>query len=185
VPGARLAVLDEDGHPLPRGEAGELAVHAPTMMRGYWRRPDLDAAALIDLEEAGALRRYYRTGDIVRDEGEGALVFVGRRDRQIKTRGYRVELDAVEAALAAHPGVAEAASFPVDAGEGLTLVGAAVREAGPGALDLADLRQHLSQRLPAYAAPQRIDVLPEFPRTSTGKIDRRRLAAEAAATPAR
>ena len=118
-PEAEGLVLDTGDRPVVTGETGELVVHTPTMMRGYWARPDLDARAFLDREIApGVDRRYYRTGDLVRERPDGDLEFLGRRDRQIKVRGYRVELEEIESVLVGLDGVAEAAAVDVRDAEG-------------------------------------------------------------------
>ena len=106
---------------------------------------------------------------------DGNLVYLGRKDRQIKTRGYRVELDEVEVALLAHVQVEEAAVYPVPDGDGSNLLAAAVIARNGYHLSADVLVEHLNSRLPWYAVPARIDVTDDFPRTSTGKIDRRAL----------
>ena len=117
---------------------------------------------------------FYRTGDLVQ-EIDGNYQFVGRKDRQVKTRGYRVELDEVEAALVAHSLVEEAAVYMVPAEAGSHQVAAAVivKEGTPPGE--ADLLRFVAGKLPAYAVPQRLEVVDAFPRTGTGKIDRRAL----------
>jgi acyl-coenzyme A synthetase/AMP-(fatty) acid ligase len=116
---------------------------------------------------------YYRTGDLVQQGPDGLLRYFGRKDRQIKTRGYRVELDEVEVALLAHGGVQEAAAYAVPNGDGSSLIEAAVIARADVELTPAELIEHLSRRLPPYAIPVRLDVHDDLPRTSTGKIDRR------------
>ena len=155
-----------------RAEDGELLVAAPSMMRGYWNRPDLDTAAFLDLKGL----RYYRTGDRVEIDQNGLWVFMGREDRQIKLRGYRIELDEVEMALASHPDVSEAAA--IVSADKLGIVGFATLVAG-AQTDARDLMAHLSEKLPRYAVPDRIDIRQTFVKTSTGKINRRALLEEA------
>jgi acyl-coenzyme A synthetase/AMP-(fatty) acid ligase len=174
-------IVDADDTPVAPGEQGLLLVRTPTMMRGYWARPDLNAHAFyrrraFDLYEDV----FHRTGDLVRARPDGDLDFLGRRDRQIKTKGYRVELDEVEAALLQHPAVEAAAAFPVADGEGSQRIQAAVTLRGGEVLAAAELTRHAAQRLPPYAVPERLAILHEFPRTSTDKIDRLRLQAMAA-----
>ena len=118
---------------------------------------------------------YYRTGDLVTVSPHGALCFLGRKDQQVKTRGYRVELEEVEAALAAHEAVEEAAAFVVTREEELQLIEAAVRLRSGTGEPVEAIAAFAAQRLPAYARPERISVLPQFPRTSSGKIDRNKL----------
>jgi acyl-coenzyme A synthetase/AMP-(fatty) acid ligase len=111
----------------------------------------------------------------------GNYRYLGRKDRQIKTRGYRVELDEVEVAMLSHPHVEEAAAFPVPDDQGSNLIEAAVTAKDGQVLSDADIVEHISRRLPPYAVPVKIDILPAFPRTSTGKINRRELQEQAIA----
>ncbi|MFE1834055.1 non-ribosomal peptide synthetase [Streptomyces sviceus] len=171
APGVRLYVLDERLRPVPRGTEGELYIGGAGVSRGYFGRPDATARAFLDdpfTSVSGA--RMYRTGDLVRWTGEGTLDFLGRRDHQVKIRGHRIELGAVEAALVALPGVREAVVVP-DA-EGTCLTGFALAPALPGA---QDLRKQLADVLPAAMVPARVEVLDSFPRTVNGKTDRARL----------
>ena len=120
--------VDEQDREVEVGEAGELLVRTPTMMRGYWGRPGLNARAFYHRpHSAGFDDVFHRTGDLVRERADGALDFLGRKDRQIKTRGYRVELDEVEAALASHPHTESAAVYPVPDEEGSQRIHAAVK----------------------------------------------------------
>lgn len=182
---AEALVVDAAGQEVATGEAGELLVRAGTTMRGYWGRPDLNEAVFHFRQRYEGLPEVFvRTGDIVREDEAGILEFHGRRDRLVKTRGYRVELDEVEAVLAAHPLVEEAAAFAVPDDSGSVLIHAAATLAAAGEqaepadeTQIRTLLGHLKSRLPGYAVPVRLDVLPEFPRTTTGKIDRRALTA--------
>ncbi|MEU4488564.1 non-ribosomal peptide synthetase [Streptomyces purpurascens] len=171
APGVRLYVLDERLRPVPRGTDGELYIGGAGVSRGYFGRPDATARVFLDDPFApvpGA--RMYRTGDLVRWTAEGTLDFLGRRDHQVKIRGHRIELGAVEAALGALPGVREAVVVPDPAGTSLT--GFALAPSLPGA---PDLRERLARVLPAAMVPARIEVLDSFPRTVNGKADRARL----------
>ena len=156
-------------------DEGELLIATPAMMRGYWGRPDLDARAFAMAGTGDGAKRYYRSGDIVRRDAEGCYTFVGRADRQIKLRGHRVELDEVELAIASHPGVSEAAA--VASPDGTTILAAATL--APGASPApADILEAAAARLARHAVPARIRFVAALPRTSSGKIDRRRLAAQ-------
>ena len=106
---------------------------------------------------------------------------MGRKDRQIKTRGYRIELDEVEAALVGHPQVEEAAAYGVPLAGGSQQIEAAVILKPDGGLDEAELKRQVAERLPAYAVPERVAIAPSFPRTTSGKIDRRTLQTQAIA----
>ena len=171
-------ILDENDREVPPGEAGELVVRTPTMMQGYWNRPDLNEKAFFrDSPFPGYTRAYYRTGDLVLRGEDGLMYFVGRKDRQIKTRGYRVELDEIEAALATCPEVLEAAAFSGEIFEGSASVEAAVTLKEGQQADANGLIAVLKEKLPWYAVPRQVHLLDSFPRTATGKIDRRALEA--------
>ena len=173
-------VVDIDDNPVAENEIGELLIRGGTVMKGYWGRPDLT--------ERGFFRRqvfqycediFYRTGDLVQRLQDGNLKFLGRKDRQIKTRGYRVELDEVENAFLSHPLVLEAATYTVPDDQGSHRIEAAVILKENADLVSGDLIEHLSGRLPSYAIPAKINFAQDFPRTSTGKINRRELQANA------
>lgn len=173
-----IQIVDADDRPVGNEEEGELLVRSPLVMRGYWGRPDLSAKGLAVRRLAdGVEGQYYRTGDLVRMQAEGNLIYLGRKDRQIKTRGYRVELDEVEVALLSHEHVQEAAVFTVPDGDGTHLIMSAVLATDGIKLDRDQLFEHVSSRLPSYAVPVEIEILEDFPRTSSGKIDRRALQA--------
>ncbi|MEM7065587.1 MAG: amino acid adenylation domain-containing protein [Cyanobacteria bacterium P01_B01_bin.77] len=176
---AEEMVVDEQDEPVRSGEVGELLVRTPTMMEGYWQRPDLNESAFYKTKIANQTAVFYRTGDLVQQLADGNYQFVGRKDRQIKTRGYRVELDEVEAALVGHPQVEEAAVYGVPVESGGHQVEAAVILKPEGALSEGDLLRYVGERLPAYAVPKRVEIAITFPRTGTGKIDRRALQQQA------
>lgn len=187
-PDTESRVLDSDDRPVADGEVGELVVRSSTMMLGYWGRPDLNARAFYREETAGGTPDvFYRTGDLVRRDDDGELVFLGRKDRQVKIRGYRLELDDIERTLTAHGSVREAAVFPVRIdGEVRHLEAVVQAPAGTTTADPEVLGEFLARRLSWYAVPAKIRSTPEFPRTTSGKINRRALqeqAEHAAATP--
>ena len=169
-------VLDDDDRECGIGEAGELCVRSSTLTRGYWNRPDLNERAFFRRASFGPFPDvFYRTGDLVVRHEDGLLRFLGRKDRMVKTRGHRVELDEVEAALCSHPAVSEAAAYVVPDGRGSQVILATVT-AHPGrAADGADILRHARTRLPGYAIPQELVVGTELPRTTSGKIDREKL----------
>lgn len=180
-PGAAGLVVDEDDREVPSGKSGELLIRSETMMSGYWNRPDLDARAFFRRNSPdGESEVFYRTGDLVRDRGDGALVFLGRKDRLVKVRGYRVELDEVEAVLNAMPGVSEAAVVDLRDEEGAASIAAAAIPRRGAELTPEDLRREAARLLPPYAVPTRSEVRDAFPRTGTGKIDRPALRRELA-----
>jgi len=177
-PGAEALIVDEEGHRVAAGGSGELLIRSSTMMRGYWARPDLNRVAFLrqalfpDYDQV-----YYRTGDLVREREDGNLLFLGRRDRQIKIRGYRVELEEVEAVISSLPGVAEAAAVDVRDDDGVVIVAAVILDVS-AAPDVDTIRRGAAARLSSYAVPSRIDIRATFPRTGSGKADRPALRAE-------
>jgi amino acid adenylation domain-containing protein len=172
-------ILGENDREALGAEIGELVVRTPTMMRGYWNRPDLNERAFFRRQIFDNYEEiYYRTGDLVQRMSTGDMKFLGRKDRQVKTRGHRVELDEVENIIGGLPQVEEAAVFAVPNAEGSQEIEAAVILKSGVTLLEKDLKKQLSNLLSWYAFPQRIFILEEFPRTGSGKIDRRRLGAQ-------
>jgi amino acid adenylation domain-containing protein len=175
VPGARLHVLDRDLRPLPVGVAGEVWIGGAGVGRGYLGRPARTADAWRPdpfADRPG--RRMYATGDLGRWLPDGELELLGRRDRQVKLRGLRVELGEIEAALAALATV-RAATVIVrdDVAAQPTIVAYVV--AADGAEEPQALRRSLKEDLPDYMIPSLFVFLDELPRTSAGKLDRERL----------
>ncbi len=168
-------VLDEQDQALPAGEVGELVVRSPTMMQGYWNHPDLNARAFYHEPSCDLTRPFYRTGDLVRRDENDLYWFLGRKDRQVKTRGYRVELDEVEAALVKHASVAEAAVYTLLDRTETAQIYASVLLQKDVELTAQALLDFAALHLPAYARPLKIEFVDDFPRTSSGKIDHRAL----------
>ncbi|MBI4259022.1 MAG: amino acid adenylation domain-containing protein [Actinobacteria bacterium] len=170
-----------DGTLAGPGQEGELYVRGSGVMLGYWGQAERTAEVLVqnplhDLRPDPC----YRTGDLVVPTDDGAFRFLGRRDHQVKTRGYRVELGEVEAAIHAHPAVREACVVAVpDERMGHSLL-AYVALAEGSELSPIQLRRHVSERLPRYMVPSDVRVEAALPRTSTGKVDRQALAKMAA-----
>jgi amino acid adenylation domain-containing protein len=173
-------VVDDDDQTIELGQVGELLVRTPTMMRGYWGRPDLTEKGFYRRRTLGYLEDiFYRTGDLVRELPDGELQFLGRKDRQVKIRGYRVELDEVETALSRHPQVNENAVYALHGSDGNALIEAVVILKADAMIGGQELKVHLAAQLPAYAVPEKVLVMADFPRTTSGKIDRRALKEQA------
>ncbi len=174
--GDEAHVLGEDLTPVAEGQAGELWVSGPTLMRGYWGDAERTGRALREIEPVPGRRVLaYRTGDLVRLRPDGELEFLGRRDHQVKTRGYRVELGEIESRILAHPAVDEAVVVAVP-DEEITHRLKAVLVLRPGTrLDEADVKRHCAETLPRYMVPESVEFRASLPRTSSGKVDRRAL----------
>ena len=164
-------VVDSEGADVGRGEEGELVVAGGSVMPGYWNLPERNADAF--LEQNG--RQWYRTGDIVREDENGDYVFVGRRDRMVKRRGYRVELGEIEAALHRHPAITQAAVIHARTGDDDVQIRAFVVWSSEEPYSLVKMKQFCAQNLPLYMVPDQIRALPELPKTSTDKLDYQRL----------
>jgi amino acid adenylation domain-containing protein len=174
IAATRIYLLDRRLAPVPLGAVGEIAIGGASLARGYLRRPDLTADRFVPnpfSEEPGA--RLYRTGDLGRLRRDGLLDHLGRADHQIKLRGYRIEPGEIEAALRAHPSVAEAVVLLRE--ERLVAwLGLAPGAAPP---DTAELRELLRRELPEYMVPSAFVPLPALPRNANGKLDRKALPA--------
>ncbi|MFB7906851.1 AMP-binding protein [Kitasatospora sp. NPDC056076] len=165
-----LTVVDGAGRPVADGTVGELLIGGRGVSAGYFGRPEETARGFLRRDG----RRTYRTGDLCRRRADGDLVFLGRVDRQVKVRGYRVDLAEVERAMDGYPGVAGSAALLRETSPGSQLIGV-VRLLDP-AVDLSGLVDRLRDRLPGYSVPQPVLVLPDFPFGPNGKLDRARLA---------
>ena len=168
VPGMRAWVLDPDLRPVAPGEKGELCLGGDGLALGYLGEPARTAERFPDHPELG---RIYRTGDLVHREPGGALVSHGRIDSQVKVRGYRIELEAVEACLARCAGVREAAARVQGDGAAQVLTAHVVpvdEEIPPSDV----LAEQLREVLPSYMVPSRFGLLRELPRGTSGKVRR-------------
>jgi amino acid adenylation domain-containing protein len=167
--------VDASGRLVPMGSEGELCVRGPAVMLGYWNRPDETERAFL---ETAPGERWYRTGDVVAENAEGEYEFLGRRDRMVKRRGYRVELGEIEAALHRHPAVREAAviALPDDV-DGLRVKAFLELSRAPRP-SLIELKRFCGETLPGYMIPDVFAFADALPRTSTGKVDYPRLEAD-------
>ncbi|MEU9316906.1 amino acid adenylation domain-containing protein [Streptomyces sp. NPDC048295] len=178
VDGIRTVVAGPDGHPVEPGRQGELYLGGIGLAHGYLGRPDLTAERFLPDPSGPAGARRYRTGDLVRQRADGSLEHLGRTDLQVKINGVRIEPAEVEAALACHPGIREAAVTSYRTPEGGTRLAAyllprpAARPAAP-----EELREFLAGRLPQSHLPSVYVEMASLPRTSSGKLDRSALPA--------
>lgn len=179
LPHVRLSLVDETGKPCADGEAGEIVLGGPCVGRGYRNLP-AETAARFTPDPYGEPGRVYRTGDlgVLRS---GVLHYLGRRDRQIKINGYRVEPGEVEAALLAYAEVSACAVEPRGSGEGRHLAAYIVLKDGGKRDSAARLpadnpwATRLRERLPSFMVPRTFVLLPELPLSPNGKVDRARL----------
>lgn len=170
IPGAAVDVVDADGRPCPPGRAGELVHRGPTVALGYWNDPARTAAVF---RPAPGGARAVHSGDVVRRDRSGFLYFVGRRDRLIKTQGYRVGPDEVADVLHASGQVAEAVvTAERDAARGERIV-AHVVLAPSGTRER--LQAFCRTEMPRWMHPARIEVHHALPRTPAGKYDTKAL----------
>lgn len=173
-PGRRVAVLNADGTPAPRGIEGLLAVDRtdPGLMLGYWRR---------EAETEAALRgAWFVTGDRATMRDDGAIAYAGRDDDLMNAQGYRVGPQEIEECLTAYPGVVEAAVAEHTVRDGVTLVAAWIVPAPGETLTRAGIEHHCKAHLASYKSPRIFFTCTALPRSANGKLKRRDLASHPA-----
>jgi acyl-coenzyme A synthetase/AMP-(fatty) acid ligase len=161
LPCYEFFLRDENENTVAAGDVGEICVVGPVALTGYWKRPDLSAAARLN-----GISNSYRTGDLARLGADGNYHFVGRRDHQVKIRGHRFELGEIETVLRSHSSVRDAVAF-LD-GQEIRACILAENHAGLA----SEIRAICAQRLPVFARPKHVAVLDQFPQLASGKIDR-------------
>lgn len=188
IDNTQLYILDRHLKPLPLGIAGELCIGGAGLARGYLNRPELTAERFVPDPFGGAAgARLYRTGDLARARTDGTLEFIGRHDRQVKVRGYRIEPAEIEAVLMQLPDVREAV-VALEKNE-IDRIGPAGPVSGErvliayvvGSTSGEQIRASLQTQLPAYMVPGQVLVLERFPLTTHGKVDQGELRVLAAA----
>jgi amino acid adenylation domain-containing protein len=168
----QVYVLDADFRLAPVGVLGELYLGGAQLCRGYLNA-ETDAQTFIQ-SPFDAAQRLYRSGDLARYRTDGAIQLHGRRDQQVKVRGFRIELAEIEAELLRLPAVAEALVLPAASAE-QGLLAFIVPQQGATANLLDTARAELSARLPAVMVPQHLQLIERCPRLANGKIDRQAL----------
>lgn len=172
VPGTTVVLLREDGSPAPRGERGEIVAVGPGVALGYLNNETQTRERFPTLEIAGEKRLVVRTGDIGMFDDDGVLHYYGRRDRQIKLSGNRIELGDVEAAAATIAEIRTCAAVArADAGGTVEHIALVYTLVDGAELAPRDVRKRLTTRLPAYAVPARFEQVDDLPRRDNGKVD--------------
>ena len=168
-----ILLVDDAGKQIA-GDEGEIAVKTRYVSPGYWRRPDLTDGVFLP-GPAGGKERIYRTGDLGRMLPDGCLLHLGRKDFFVKIRGYRIDIDEIEAALRECPGIKEAVVVARNNNSGdERLVAYLVPTVQPGP-KVGELRRFLNEKLPDYMIPHNFVTLEAIPLTDTRKVDRKAL----------
>ena len=170
LPGAHVVIVDEHLVEVDPGTAGEICIHGPQVALGYADDVETtDRQFPIWTDADGVTTRIYRTGDVGSKDGAGVVTFIGRRDRQMKFRGYRIEPEEIEAVLEHHSGVDQAAVLTTGAGVNERLV--AFVTSRTDSANPERIRSSLRQELPGYMVPATVVVVPSMPQTVNGKVD--------------
>jgi len=179
IPNARAYVLDAHRNVVPVGVPGELYIGGSGVARGYLNRPLETAERFVaDPFDNGAGARLYRTGDLVRYLPDGNLELLGRLDHQVKVRGFRIELEEIEAVISEYEGIRQAAVATRGEKNGEPSLVAYVVPQDPAQFDAEKLRAYLNSKLPEPMVPAAFVVLPGLPLTSNGKVNRQVLATD-------
>jgi len=175
-PETSALLINEHDEIVETGDVGELVIQSSTLMKGYWHSSQSDKDIYFDHQETQ--QRYYRTGDLAQCDASGLYTLVGRRGRQVKVKGMRVELDSIELLLAQHPSVVSVAAVAENTSNdpGSCVIRAFVTLCSD--CDESTLLAFARTRMPGHAVPETIEVLPSIPLTSGGKVDRLGLSAQ-------
>jgi natural product biosynthesis luciferase-like monooxygenase protein len=182
IANTQIYLLDQYRHPVPIGVPGEVCIGGDGLARGYLNRNDLTSERFLQISfDNGLATHMYLTGDMARYLPDGTIEFLGRRDQQIKLRGFRIELEEIEAVISQHAAIRSVVVLVREDSPGdKRLVAYVVVEAGDVHLIGDELRQLLRSYLPEYMVPSLFIPLERMPLTPNGKIDRAALAAYAA-----
>jgi len=169
-----VILLDESGRQLGFDEVGEIVVKSRYIALGYWQKPEVTRSAF-SFDPRGGAERFFRTGDLGRIRPDGCLEHLGRKDRQVKIRGIRIEPAEVEAILVKHPSVRQAVVAAYEEAPGQKELVAYVVAAPDMKPSATILREYLRGLLPAQMVPTAFVALDQIPVTANGKVDRRAL----------
>ncbi|WP_431686229.1 amino acid adenylation domain-containing protein [Hahella sp. NBU794] len=171
IDNTQIHIVDKQLRRLPIGVPGELCIAGVGLARGYHALPEMTADRFVTNPE-NASERWYRTGDLARWLGNGEIEYLGRLDHQVKVRGFRIELQEIDAVLRSHPAVRDAVTL-VHRAAGLDKLVAYVTVSGEP--EQETLRQHVAGQVPAYMVPDMVIVLEQMPLSPNGKLDRKAL----------
>ncbi|HEX5839581.1 MAG TPA: amino acid adenylation domain-containing protein [Anaerolineales bacterium] len=167
-----IKIVDEQGQEVGLGQMGELIAAGPGVMQGYWNLPEKTANAFL-VDSSG--QRWYKTGDVVVLDEDGNYIYLSRRDRMVKKRGYRVELGEIEAGLYNHPDIKEAAVIALSNDENGVQIKAYLSFKDGQSPSRIALKRFCAENLPNYMIPDFFTYLDSLPKTSTDKIDYQKL----------
>jgi len=166
-PVIQIRIFDEDGHEMPQGTPGEIVMRGPTVMNGYWRRPELNASRHRD--------GWHRTGDLGKREADGSLSFIGPKTRMIKSGAENIYPAEVESCLRQHAAVADCAVIGVPDDKWVQSVKAIVRLKPGSPASAEELIEHCRQHIASYKKPRAVEFVGAVPRLKSGEIDYARL----------
>lgn len=152
-------------------QEGELLIAGPNVTSGYWQMPEQNARAFVEYEG----KIFYKTGDRIEESEEGDLIYIGRIDRMIKKRGYRIEPEEIELVLQHHPDVLEAAVIGMKDAEEYTFLKAFIVLRPGVSTGIHALKAYCLEHLPAYMIPEQFQFIEQLPKTSSGKTDLKKL----------
>lgn len=177
LPNFEVFVLDDHGKQIAGpGQEGELYVRASTVALGYWGDSEKTEKAFVKNPlRPDVAERVYKTGDLVRLNDDGNLVFLGRKDHMIKSRGYRIEIGEIETVLCAHPEIKNAVVIPIPDELVGNRIAVMVVPLSPGNIGKEEIINYCSNQLPRYMIPEKIVFSDSLPSTSSGKVDRKKL----------
>lgn len=167
IPSTEIAILDDDGNPVPLGQPGEIGIRGPQVMAGYWNRPDETAKVM-------TADGFFKSGDVGIMDARGYVKIVDRKKDMILVSGFNVYPNEIEGVVAAHPGVLECACIGVpDANSGEAVKLFVVRK--DPSLTAEQLMDYCKEQFTAYKKPKYIEFRDDLPKTNVGKILRREL----------
>ena len=166
-------ILNENGEEVSHGEKGELCIAGGHVCKGYWKNDEKNKEAFFEIEENGLMTRYYHTGDLVVEDKDGDILYLGRIDNQAKIQGFRVELGEIEYHARQYLGGTSAVCIAFDNKEKLTELTLFIEAKE---FDTKDLLDYMRSKMPSYMIPSKILFVPVFPLNGNEKVDRKELA---------